>query len=109
VNWFRKDADGKFVWPGFGDNMRVLSWMIGRIEGTTHGDEHAFGLSPRFDDIDWGTLDFTREQFERVISVQDSAWRAELELHDELFTKLAHGLPAELAETKAAIEKRVSA
>ena len=109
VNWFRKDADGKFVWPGFGDNMRVLSWMIGRIEGTAHGEEHAFGLSPRFDDIDWGALDFTREQFERVISVQDSAWRAELELHDELFTKLAQGLPAELAETKAAIEKRVSA
>ncbi|WP_158934058.1 phosphoenolpyruvate carboxykinase (GTP) [Burkholderia sp. S171] len=109
VNWFRKDADGKFVWPGFGDNMRVLSWMIGRIEGTAHGDEHAFGLSPRFEDIDWGALDFTREQFERVISVQDSAWRAELELHDELFTKLAQGLPAELAETKAAFEKRVSA
>ncbi|MDB5834893.1 MAG: phosphoenolpyruvate carboxykinase [Caballeronia sp.] len=109
VNWFRKDADGKFVWPGFGDNMRVLSWMIGRIEGTTHGDEHAFGLSPRFEDIDWGALDFTREQFERVISVQDSAWRTELELHDELFTKLAQGLPVELAETKAAIEKRVSA
>jgi phosphoenolpyruvate carboxykinase (GTP) len=109
VNWFRKDADGKFVWPGFGDNMRVLSWMIGRIEGTAHGDEHAFGLSPRFEDIDWGALDFTREQFERVVSVQDSAWRAELELHDELFAKLAQGLPAELAETKAAIEKRVSA
>jgi phosphoenolpyruvate carboxykinase (GTP) len=109
VNWFRKDADGKFVWPGFGDNMRVLSWMIGRIEGTAHGDEHAFGLSPRFEDIDWGALDFTREQFERVISVQESAWRAELELHDELFTKLAQGLPSELAETKAAIEKRISA
>ncbi|WP_213765100.1 phosphoenolpyruvate carboxykinase (GTP) [Caballeronia sp. dw_19] len=109
VNWFRKDADGKFVWPGFGDNMRVLSWMIGRIEGTAHGDEHAFGLSPRFEDIGWGTLDFTREQFERVISVQDSAWRAELELHDELFAKLAQGMPAELAETKAAFGKRVSA
>ncbi|CAN7145957.1 phosphoenolpyruvate carboxykinase (GTP) [Caballeronia sp. LjRoot34] len=109
VNWFRKDADGKFVWPGFGDNMRVLSWMIGRIEGTAHGDEHAFGLSPRFEDIGWGALDFTREQFERVISVQDSAWRAELELHDELFAKLAQGLPAELAETKAAFGKRVSA
>ena len=109
VNWFRKDANGKFVWPGFGDNMRVLSWMIGRIEGAAQGEEHAFGLSPRFEDIDWGALDFTREQFERVISVQDSAWRAELELHDELFTKLAQGLPAELAETKAAIGKRVVA
>ncbi|MDB5780903.1 phosphoenolpyruvate carboxykinase (GTP) [Caballeronia mineralivorans] len=109
VNWFRKGADGKFVWPGFGDNMRVLRWMIGRIEGTAHGEEHAFGLSPRFEDIDWGALDFTREQFERVISVQDSAWREELELHDELFTKLAQGLPTELAETKAEIEKRLAA
>ena len=109
VNWFRKGTDGKFVWPGFGDNMRVLSWMIGRIEGTAQGEEHAFGLSPRFEDIDWGALDFTREQFERVISVQDSAWREELELHDELFTKLAQGLPTELAETKAEIEKRLTA
>jgi phosphoenolpyruvate carboxykinase (GTP) len=109
VNWFRKGADGKFVWPGFGDNMRVLSWMIGRIEGTAQGEDHAFGLSPRFEDIDWGALDFTREQFERVISVQDSAWREELELHDELFTKLAQGLPTELAETKAEIEKRLAA
>ncbi len=109
VNWFRKGADGKFVWPGFGDNMRVLSWMIGRIEGTAQGEEHALGLSPRFEDIDWGALDFTREQFERVISVQDSAWREELELHDELFTKLAQGLPTELAETKAEIEKRLAA
>jgi phosphoenolpyruvate carboxykinase (GTP) len=109
VNWFRKGAGGKFVWPGFGDNMRVLSWMIGRIEGTAHGEEHAFGISPRFEDIDWGALDFTREQFERVISVRDSAWREELELHDELFSKLAQGLPTELAETKAEIEKRLAA
>ena len=108
VNWFRKGADGKFVWPGFGDNMRVLSWMIGRIEGTAQGDEHAFGLSPRYEDIDWGTLDFTPEQFERVISVKDSAWREELQLHDELFAKLAQGLPAELSETKAGIEKRLA-
>jgi phosphoenolpyruvate carboxykinase (GTP) len=109
VNWFRKGADGKFVWPGFGDNMRVLSWMIGRVEGTAQGEEHAFGLSPRYEDIAWGKLDFTREQFERVISVKDSAWREELQLHGELFAKLAQGLPAELAETKNGIEKRLAA
>ncbi len=109
VNWFRKGEDGKFVWPGFGDNMRVLTWMIGRIEGTAQGEEHAFGLSPRYEDIDWGKLDFTREQFERVISVTDSAWRDELQLHDGLFTKLAQGLPTELADTKAGIEKRLAA
>ena len=108
VNWFRKGADGKFVWPGFGDNMRVLTWVIGRIEGTAKGEEHAFGLSPTYEDIDWGKLDFSREQFERVISVQGSEWREELQLHDELFKKLAQGLPGELAETKLSIEKRLS-
>ena len=109
VNWFRKGADGKFVWPGFGDNMRVLSWMIGRIEGTAKGAEHAFGLSPGYEDIDWGTLDFTREQFESVIAVKDSAWRDELALHEELFTKLSQGLPAELPEVKMQIERRLAA
>ena len=108
VNWFRKGADGKFVWPGFGDNMRVLTWIIGRIECTAKGEEHAFGLSPTYEDIDWGKLDFSREEFERVISVQGSEWREELQLHDELFKKLAQGLPGELAETKLSIEKRLS-
>jgi phosphoenolpyruvate carboxykinase (GTP) len=107
VNWFRKDADGKFVWPGFGDNMRVLAWMIGRIEGSAKGDDHAFGIVPRYEDVDWGELDFTREQFEVAISADALAWREELALHDELFEKLKLGLPAELLKTKADIEKRL--
>jgi phosphoenolpyruvate carboxykinase (GTP) len=107
VNWFRKGADGKFVWPGFGDNMRVLTWMVRRIEGTAEGEEHAFGLSPGYEDIDWGKLHFSREQFERVISVQDAAWRDELQLHDELFKKLAQGLPQKLVDTKRGIEERL--
>jgi phosphoenolpyruvate carboxykinase (GTP) len=109
VNWFRKDAHGKFVWPGFGENMRVLRWMIGRIEGDAHGEEHAFGVSPRYEDIDWGGLDFTREQFGQVISVSDHAWRAELALHDELFARLGQGLPAELPAAKASLEKKLVA
>jgi phosphoenolpyruvate carboxykinase (GTP) len=109
VNWFRKGSDGKFVWPGFGDNMRVLTWMIGRIEGTAKGEEHAFGLSPTYEDIDWGKLDFSSEQFDHVISVRASEWREELQLHDELFKKLAQGLPQELGETKLGIEKRLTA
>jgi phosphoenolpyruvate carboxykinase (GTP) len=109
VNWFRKAADGKFVWPGFGDNMRVLTWIVGRLEGTANGEEHAVGLSPRYDDISWGELDFSREQFERVISVEGAAWREELQLHDELFEKLAQGLPSKLAETKRGIEERLPA
>jgi phosphoenolpyruvate carboxykinase (GTP) len=109
VNWFRKGLDGKFVWPGFGENMRVLRWMIGRIEGQAEGVEHAFGISPRYEDIDWTNLGFTREQFEQVISIDDAAWRDELALHAELFEKLRHGLPDALTRTKAGIESRLAA
>jgi len=107
VNWFRKGPDGKFVWPGFGENMRVLRWMIDRIEGRTEGVDHAFGISPRYEDIDWTNLGFTREQFEQVISIDDAAWREELALHAQLFDKLHHGLPDALNRTKASIESRL--
>jgi phosphoenolpyruvate carboxykinase (GTP) len=109
VNWFRKGPDGKFVWPGFGENMRVLRWMIGRIEGRAGGVEHAFGISPHYEDIDWTGLEFTREQFDQVISVDEAAWRQELALHDELFEKLHDHLPAALTQTKAGIEERLAA
>ncbi|WP_207000045.1 phosphoenolpyruvate carboxykinase (GTP) [Trinickia mobilis] len=107
VNWFRKGADGKFVWPGFGENMRVLRWMIGRIESRAVGTDHAFGVSPRYEDIDWQGLEFTREQFEEVISVDDAAWRKELALHGELFETLRHRLPEALTQTKIAFESRL--
>jgi phosphoenolpyruvate carboxykinase (GTP) len=109
VNWFRKGPDGKFVWPGFGENMRVLRWMVGRIEGHAAGEDHAFGVSPRYEDIDWSGLDFTREQFEYVISVDDVAWRAEFASHAELFDTLRHRLPPALAQAKADIESRLAA
>jgi phosphoenolpyruvate carboxykinase (GTP) len=109
VNWFRKGPDGQFVWPGFGENMRALRWMVRRIEGRAGGVEHAFGVSPRYEDIDWSGLDFTREQFQHVISVDDAAWRQELALHAELFEKLRHGLPAALMRAKAGIEERLAA
>jgi phosphoenolpyruvate carboxykinase (GTP) len=71
VNWFRKGADGKFVWPGYGENMRVLAWMMGRVEGGAGGQDHVFGISPRFADLHWDGLDFTVEQFDSVIGVDD--------------------------------------
>ncbi|MEX3919119.1 phosphoenolpyruvate carboxykinase (GTP) [Paraburkholderia sp. BR10872] len=107
VNWFRKGPDGKFVWPGFGENMRVLEWMVRRIEGKAIGDEHAFGVSPRYGDLDWSGLNFTQEQFEQVISVDADAWRAELALHAELFDKLAHGLPQVLKDARKTLETRL--
>jgi len=109
VNWFRKGADGKFVWPGYGENMRVLAWMLGRIDGTAGGVEHAIGTSPRYEDLHWNGLTFTREQFDSVIGIEPAAWQQELVLHQELFTQLAHGLPAELPATKARIEQRLAA
>jgi phosphoenolpyruvate carboxykinase (GTP) len=113
TNWFRKGTEGemsgKFVWPGYGENMRVLKWMIDRIEGSGHGKEHVTGISPSYEDLNWTGLNFSAEQFKTVISIDKAAWLKELELHTELFKQLAHHLPKELEETKAAIERRLAA
>ncbi|MDT4877221.1 hypothetical protein FQZ97_1127250 [compost metagenome] len=90
--------------------MRVLKWMIDRVEGkATEGVEHITGVSPRYEDLNWTGLDFSAEQFATVTSMDKAAWQAELKLHTELFQQLAHHLPKELPETKAAIEQRLAA
>ena len=109
TNWFRKDADGKFVWPGYGENMRVLKWMIDRIEGKAQGHENAFGVSPSYEELNWTGLSFSAEQFKTVTSLDKAAWQAELKLHEELFTQLAYHLPAELTATKEALAQRLAA
>jgi phosphoenolpyruvate carboxykinase (GTP) len=109
VNWFRKGADGKFVWPGYGDNMRVLAWMLGRVEGSAAGTEHVFGTSPRYEDLHWQGLDFSQAQFDTVSSIDHAAWRQEMKLHAELFQQLAYHLPAELDRTRQQIEAQLAA
>jgi phosphoenolpyruvate carboxykinase (GTP) len=109
VNWFRTDANGKFVWPGFGDNMRVLKWMLERIEGQASGQDNVFGTSPSYSDLTWDGLDFSQEQFDTITSIDTAAWEAELNLHTELFEKLAYHLPAELEATRASLKQRLSA
>ncbi len=112
VNWFRKGADGGFVWPGYGENMRVLQWIVERVEGgegKSPGAEHAFGISPRYEDLDWTGLDFSRGRFDTVINVDPAEWKAELGLHEILFKQLAYHLPAEIGATKANIEARLDA
>ena len=122
ANWFRKGDDGKFVWPGYGENMRVLKWMIDRIEaandtgtaasastGISAGQDSPLGITPNYDDLTWSGLDFTREQFATVTSIDKAAWNQEMALHTELFKQLEHHLPQALLETKAAIEKRLAA
>ena len=107
VNWFRKGADGKFVWPGYGDNMRVLKWMLERVDGTAGGADNLFGVSPRYDDLSWAGLDFSRAQYESVISIDRAAWVTELDLHGALFEQLSARLPAQLLAIKAQIELKL--
>ena len=109
VNWFRKDENGKFVWPGYGENMRVLAWMLERIEGQAGGLNNPFGTTPSHQDLNWTGLDFSAEQFNKVTSVDKDAWLAEMKLHDELFQQLSYHLPKELVETKKALEARLTA
>ena len=113
TNWFRKgqtgEETGKFIWPGYGENMRVLAWMIERIEGTAKGSENLTGTSPRYEDLNWTGLNFSAEQFHTVTSIDKAAWQAELKLHDELFTQLQHHLPQALTDTKVVFEQRLAA
>jgi phosphoenolpyruvate carboxykinase (GTP) len=109
VNWFRKGEDGKFVWPGYGENMRVLKWMIDRIEGKASGQDNGFGISPTYGELNWTGLDFSASQFNTVISIDKTAWQKELQLHAELFQQLAYHLPAQLESTRVKIEQRLAA
>jgi len=83
--------------------------MIDRLENNAEGTEHVFGVSPRYQDLDWTGLDFSSRQFDTVTHIDKAAWMAELKLHAELFEQLAHNLPRELPATKAAIEQRLAA
>jgi len=96
VNWFRKGADGAFLWPGFRENMRVLQWIVDRSRGRTVGRESPIGWVPRYEDIDWTDLDFPRETFEELQAIDRRAWRTEVLAHEELFFDLHDRLPKEM-------------
>jgi phosphoenolpyruvate carboxykinase (GTP) len=95
VNWFRKDADGKFLWPGFGENMRILKWIFDRVEGKGRSCHSALGFMPFYEDIEWSGLDFSREDFRELMSVDRETWLRELLDHEAFFMKLYHSLPKE--------------
>ena len=107
VNWFRTGPDGKFVWPGFGENMRVLKWIVDRIEGRASGTEHVFGVSPRYEDMEWNGLDFSRAKFDAITAINLDDWRSEIRSHTDLFAKLAGRLPDQLENTRCNFARRL--
>src|SRR5438309_4347037 len=96
VNWFRKDAQGNFLWPGFGENMRVLKWIIERSQGRAYAKETVLGWMPRPKDIDLEGLSLTPEQFEAMQDLDLNEFKAEILSQEELFLKLAGDLPKEM-------------
>ena len=96
VNWFRKDKDGNFMWPGFGENMRVLKWVVDRAHGRTLGQETPIGWMPRYEDIEWQGLDFSKDKFDELQAFGRDDWRQEVLGHEELFLDLHDRLPPEM-------------
>jgi len=110
VNWFRKDASGRFIWPGFAENMRVLKWIVDRCAGNAQGIETALGVIPRYEDLSWAGLDrFDRARYEEIAQVDQQAWGVELRSHDELFGQLAGRLPAALEARRGSMHQKLAA
>ena len=107
VNWFRTDDEGHFIWPGFGDNMRVLMWILGRCDGTAEADETAIGYEPRPDDIDLEGLDIDRETLAGLLSVDKDLWKTEAEGIREFYKKFGEKLPEELMAELEKLEKNL--
>ena len=104
VNWFRKNEQGKFMWPGYGDNMRVLQWMFNRIDGNAHAVETELGYSPQYNDLNWDGLEFSHDQFNAAMKIDNTQWNMEMASHKEFFLTLKNSLPIEfinIQETKA--------
>jgi phosphoenolpyruvate carboxykinase (GTP) len=95
VNWFRKNGDGKFLWPGFGENMRVLKWVVDRANGQGGAYEGPLGWQPRYKDLTWDGLDFTHEQWKEAMAIDRDAWKRQTLQHEELFLQLHDHLPKE--------------
>jgi phosphoenolpyruvate carboxykinase (GTP) len=110
VNWFRRDPGGKFLWPGFGENMRVLQWIVERCQGRARGMETALGIMPRFEDLNWNGLEkLSAMQYAELTRIDTAAWKDELHSHDELFSKLGSHLPPPLETRRGRLHERLAA
>ncbi|MDH4172914.1 MAG: phosphoenolpyruvate carboxykinase (GTP), partial [Betaproteobacteria bacterium] len=105
-----KDASGKFIWPGFGENMRVLEWIVKRCHGGAQGVDTALGIVPRHEDMNWRGLErFARELYEEIVRVDPAAWKKELAAQDDLLGKLGARLPDEIARHRAQLREKLAA
>jgi len=107
VNWFRKDSEGRFIWPGFGQNMRILKWIVERCTGQAKAVETPLGYAPSYDDVDWNGLPFDPGRFGRAMSVDREQWQRELASHDRLFGRLGSKQPAQLAAERSRLGRRL--
>jgi len=107
VNWFRKDTNGKFIWPGFGENSRVLKWIVGRLEGTAHANETAIGRVPAKSSLDVGGLGLSDDQLETLLTVNHDVWREEASLIPAFFERFGDHLPKELWDQHDALTRRL--
>jgi phosphoenolpyruvate carboxykinase (GTP) len=106
VNWFRKNAQGKFMWPGYGDNMRVLEWIVGRVKKTARGTETEIGTIPSYQDLNWQGMTMTAAEYAEDAKVDQAEWSAELKLQNELIEKLKDRLPKSFFEIHSALQKK---
>jgi phosphoenolpyruvate carboxykinase (GTP) len=107
VNWFRKDAEGKWLWPGFGENSRVLKWIVGRLEGTADGTRTPIGILPTKDSLDLEGLDLPEQDLELLLSVDKQVWRQEADLMPEYFSQFGERLPQAITDEHAALVERL--
>jgi phosphoenolpyruvate carboxykinase (GTP) len=108
VNWFRKDADGRWLWPGFGENSRVLKWVFERVAGEAEAVKTPIGLVPALDAISTDGLDVTEADMEQLLAVDLSGWRAEVPLIEEHYAQFGDHLPTELRAELVELEKRLA-
>jgi phosphoenolpyruvate carboxykinase (GTP) len=108
VNWFRKGADGRFVWPGFGENMRVLRWIVERCERRAGAVQGPVGLMPEYDDVDWSGLAFSTSDYDDATRIDADEWARELASHDELFRRIGSRTPGELLEERRQLGIRLN-
>ncbi len=107
VNWFRREDQGKFLWPGYGQNMRVIKWIVERVNGRGYAVESPIGWMPRFEDIDWRGLPYNRETFYQLMSVERDEGGVEAHAHEELFDRFFDRIPKEFVYERELLRSRL--